>query len=481
MMNYIEKVILENFQSHKNSTIEFDNQLNVIVGPSDSGKTAILRAIKWALYNEPSGDYFIREGESESSVTIVFSDATKIKRYRSKSKNIYYLYDSDNNETKFEGFGTNVPQEIIDKTGIKKILLDNDQSRAINLSDQLEGAFLLSEKGSLRANSIGRLVGVNVIDDSLRETLRDIRNLSNDKRHIDSKVIELEAELKEYDYLDKLQITINQIEKVKNIISEKQALRIKLTNLFVKICETTKEKYKIEHHISKLKDINLIDYMIKDITLNISKYNHLYNRNNKLLEIYNDKKINLNIITSLNHTNIVEENLENIIIKWNNEIKLKKMKSNLDNNKDEARKFQEIITKSIQLKELQSLINKIDNKSKRIDKITKIYSKESQVGKSLAMGKSYLEKLNKLDRISDIYKVLEDKIYLYNNLKAISIKYNSNLKEIRSSNISLKKLNESFERDLNIYKNLLLDKETCPLCFSNIDNDKIANIIDHYN
>lgn len=62
-MIHLKRVRLENFQSHRNSVIDFDRGLNVIVGPSDSGKSAIIRAIKWALYNEPSGNYFIREGE----------------------------------------------------------------------------------------------------------------------------------------------------------------------------------------------------------------------------------------------------------------------------------------------------------------------------------------------------------------------------------------------------------------------------------
>ena len=53
-MIYLKRVRLENFQSHKNSIIDFDRGLNVIVGPSDSGKSAIIRAIKWALYNETS-------------------------------------------------------------------------------------------------------------------------------------------------------------------------------------------------------------------------------------------------------------------------------------------------------------------------------------------------------------------------------------------------------------------------------------------
>ena len=59
----IDKIILENFQSHKYSELEFVEGLNAIIGSTDSGKTAIFRAIKWALYNEPQGDYFVREGE----------------------------------------------------------------------------------------------------------------------------------------------------------------------------------------------------------------------------------------------------------------------------------------------------------------------------------------------------------------------------------------------------------------------------------
>lgn len=59
----IKKVIIENFQSHKYSVIDFNEGLNAIVGPTDSGKTAVFRSLKWVLYNEPQGDYFIREGE----------------------------------------------------------------------------------------------------------------------------------------------------------------------------------------------------------------------------------------------------------------------------------------------------------------------------------------------------------------------------------------------------------------------------------
>lgn len=145
-MKYIKKIVLENFQSHKYTEIELDQHLNVIVGPSDHGKTAIIRGLKWALFNEPSGDFFIREGENECSVTVIFNDGSKIKRYRSKSKNAYYLYNNKGEETVFEGFGTKVPEEIIDVSSMRKIVLDSNQSSSINIGEQLEGPLCFLKK-----------------------------------------------------------------------------------------------------------------------------------------------------------------------------------------------------------------------------------------------------------------------------------------------------------------------------------------------
>lgn len=97
-MIYIKKVELNNFQSHDYTEMKFDRGLNVILGNSDVGKTAILRAIKWALYNEPKGDYFIRQGERDVSVKVVFSNGVVVQRKKTPSKNSYYLLDTSGNE-----------------------------------------------------------------------------------------------------------------------------------------------------------------------------------------------------------------------------------------------------------------------------------------------------------------------------------------------------------------------------------------------
>ena len=48
------KVTIENFQSISKGELEFTQGINIIVGQSNSGKSAILRAIKGSVLN-PSG------------------------------------------------------------------------------------------------------------------------------------------------------------------------------------------------------------------------------------------------------------------------------------------------------------------------------------------------------------------------------------------------------------------------------------------
>lgn len=479
-MKYIEKVILENFQSHKNSVIEFDSQLNVIVGPSDSGKTAILRGIRWALYNEPSGDYFIREGESECSVTIVFNDGTKIKRYRSKTRNSYFLYDSNNNETKFEGFGISVPQEIIDKTGIKKILLDSDLSSAINLSDQLEGSFLLSERGSTRASSMGRLVGVNIIDDALRETLKDSRNLASNKRNIDENILELEKELTEYDYLEELGKKINDIEVIRDKIQIKSNTLSKYKVFLEKILYLSQEKKELYYYVDKLKGIHLLDNTLNHISSSINRYEYFNKQNNIIYKLSLNKKENIKIINAYKNINLAEKHIEKMDSLYNLQLRLNKIKSKLQIVTLEIDKLTLLSNKLQSIDLVQENIKKINNSTQQLENLKNIKDKEYSLRKSLAIGNKYVDQLKDIDKVSNIQIELQNKLYLVNKLIKLSSIYTLNNEDIKSEKTLLHEYKDSIEKQLIEYKDVLLKQGTCPLCFSTIDNNKASHIISHY-
>ncbi|MDD7362990.1 MAG: AAA family ATPase [Peptoniphilus sp.] len=201
-MKYIEKIILTNFQSHEHTELDLSRGVNVIVGPSDSGKTAIMRALRWNLFNEPSGVEFVREGEKEVSVTVRFQDRVEVVRRRSKSKNQYILRIPDEEEVIFEGFGTHVPREIKEATGIHKVMLDDKKSLPLNFSDQLEGPFLLQESDAYKAQAIGRMVGVDILDETMRDTLRDKKQVSIHKELVEKECEETRQSLEMFSDLD---------------------------------------------------------------------------------------------------------------------------------------------------------------------------------------------------------------------------------------------------------------------------------------
>jgi len=51
----INKIILKNFKSHKDSTINLDNGISLIIGSNGAGKSTILEAISYALFKEFDG------------------------------------------------------------------------------------------------------------------------------------------------------------------------------------------------------------------------------------------------------------------------------------------------------------------------------------------------------------------------------------------------------------------------------------------
>jgi len=89
----INSLHIKNFQSHPDSFFEFSPGMNVFIGDSDVGKSAIRRALEWLIFNRPISDSFRSWWEGDTEVTVVTSEGNIITRIKQKSKNIYRLND----------------------------------------------------------------------------------------------------------------------------------------------------------------------------------------------------------------------------------------------------------------------------------------------------------------------------------------------------------------------------------------------------
>lgn len=216
----IESVEIHNFQSHIDTKIEFAPLLTTVVGASDAGKSSVIRALRWALFNEPSGTQYMRVGTADTYVRLLFTDGSALLRARDKSKNYYILQNADGESTRLEGFGQKTPSQVAEFTGIRKVQVSEKDSLSVNVAGQLEGPFLLGETPTVRAEAIGRLAGTHRIDAAHRQARADKGQNTRLLNQYMEDEEQLLQELKAYEGLEALKDTIDTLDRIQKRIEE---------------------------------------------------------------------------------------------------------------------------------------------------------------------------------------------------------------------------------------------------------------------
>ncbi len=221
----IRSVYLEDFQSHDKTKIELApaGGLTVIVGPTDSGKTAIVRGLRLLMYNVPQGTDYIRVGRSTATVAVELADGTKVVRERSKSINRYRVVKPGQSPQVFEGFGGSVPLEVQAATGVRAVTIGDSLELALNLSEQLDGPFLgKSVSGPAKAKILGALAGTEEVDEAQRQLGTDLFRAGQDEKRLLTDIEVLDAKIREYDYLPALAERISALETILASVKEAQ-------------------------------------------------------------------------------------------------------------------------------------------------------------------------------------------------------------------------------------------------------------------
>ncbi len=254
----ISSVEIQNFQSHVHTEMEFHPGVNIIVGSSDSGKTAIIRALRWAVWNRPSGESFRSNWGGETCAVITTKGGIVV---RSKDKiDRYILVLGGENDTEFKAFGTSVPEEI------SKFLNINE----INLQQQLDSPFLLSESPGIVAQHFNKVAKLDKIDKSTQYIQGQIREVTSNIKYYEEEVIRFKTDLKKYEYLDKAEKDLEKLEKLDHRYVGMLRRRTKLETLISNIKDTKiniKQESKIlafESQINQL--INTIDELAEQKT-----------------------------------------------------------------------------------------------------------------------------------------------------------------------------------------------------------------------
>lgn len=236
---HIVGVTIENFQSIKmeKTKVVLKDGINVLVGSSNSGKSAFLRAIKWNLTNTPSGGEFIKKGANEARVLIEWSDGHAVERFRNLtgSKNTYVLFKDGEVVEEYTGFGSSVPPLILETTGISLDI-------PFNFANQLEAPFLLSESPKNRAETIGNLEELGRIDQTLSGMNDDIRLTKKEYTAKQKELLSLEKAQKEMERtIEADRKKTEMVTFLRDAIEEKESIYAGLTRLHTRLASIEQE------------------------------------------------------------------------------------------------------------------------------------------------------------------------------------------------------------------------------------------------
>lgn len=215
----LAKLHLKNFQSHRDTVIDFAPGVNTIAGLSDSGKSAIFRSLNWVINNKPSGADFTSHGESSVEVALTLDDGTEIIRRRTKSDNCYMM-----NGQEFRAFGQEVPEEI---------------RRALNFADvnfhfQMDEPFLLGSgwsPGSV-AQYLNKVARLDVIDNAVASVRRGLLSAQQELRNKTSQATATETQLEGLGDVEGLGQGVASLEQKWEGWSQKTTKRRKLEEAF---------------------------------------------------------------------------------------------------------------------------------------------------------------------------------------------------------------------------------------------------------
>jgi exonuclease SbcC len=246
----IQKLKIQNFQSHKDTTLEFHSGVNVIVGASDSGKTAILRALRWLIWNRPNGEDFRSDWGGDTRISMSVSNLTSFESVdnsitiiREKGKeNIYEILGIiDMGVKTLKAFGTSVPEEIQHALNID----------STNLQKQFDSPFLISSSPGEVAAYFNQVAHLEKIDSSVSYVNGKILNLNSALKASQLTLGEFHEELEKFSYIDKFEIDLEELEHQQSAQTQRISSRKRLSE-HLHLMSTNEEMLKKQERITEL-------------------------------------------------------------------------------------------------------------------------------------------------------------------------------------------------------------------------------------
>lgn len=433
-------ISIKDFQSLKNVELELVPGLNLVVGKTNIGKTAIIRAIDSALFNIGNDD-FVRSGQKYCGISID-NGTHKMTYARSavgKNEKTAYQFDDGVVQRKV---GRTQLEEVQKYFNIRDVRMQNGTKVKLNFWYQNDKPFLMDKT----SGQLYEFLSLSSCD----KYTKVLKVMQGDEKALKSDIAIITSEIDTYKKL---------ITKKQEVVDKNQGYDKVYENAVI----LSRKSTKLNNLISLLNDIKSLKSTIE------AKGNRLFKINTKLDSMRFDDISNIyqNIIkfytTLYNRGKVVvglRKNLQDIKSK---ELYVSSKKFSVFDNVDFTF-IKEKINSLILLKQKIKIIHDstsycVSSKNKINGKIDESVKISNSFYSDLSTDSDVIKKLKlKFNSLKNVFKVLDE-------VKSVNDKILKKEKSLKSVIEKVQKADEDFE-------SFKLEAGYCPLCGTIFTKDK---------
>lgn len=202
----IKGIKLKNFQAHRDLDISLDPSVNVIVGPTNVGKSSVFRAVRWLVEHKPISG--LQTFDTDDTRVGIKSDSGTVVRFKNTKGYGYKIGGED-----FVACGTNQPSEVQQVLGLAEI----------NLQGQHDPPFLLTLTPGQMAKELNRIVDLSVIDKTMAVTASAVASAKSQATAMEELAKQHETEVAKYSWVTEADADLGQIEQIEAEILDKRS------------------------------------------------------------------------------------------------------------------------------------------------------------------------------------------------------------------------------------------------------------------
>lgn len=221
-------VEVRGFQSIEHVRLTIDG-FTAVLGRSNIGKSALVRAIKCALTNA-AGTAFVRHNPAKCARVVAKSKACRCQAtVHLRAEGFDLLWEKGDavnrytlNGQVYDKPGQGIPDFLV-QTGLAPLKI-GDSAATLQVSDQFFPIFLLNQSGPAAAEAISDVARLDRINTATRLVEKDRREIQAERKVLEKEQVVLESRLEQFEGLDaactQVECVAKQLEAVESLAQQ---------------------------------------------------------------------------------------------------------------------------------------------------------------------------------------------------------------------------------------------------------------------